>query len=121
MNDIVHQEKIGIRVSLSKSSSTSSKMLLQGKYRVALGKDNIPTISTEVLKHIVAVYKNRSNYMSFTPFENMIVFPDDVLIEDAYCSGVFRFVVAEYIKPIDNGNNRIFCSIGRHLSQVISF
>jgi hypothetical protein len=100
-------------------SKDSNQIMISGKFNVNYQADGLSVEGAEVLKHIALVVTRTANYQAVTPFQDVIVFDDDVTKTEEGCSGSFNFNVFDKIGFNGNGSFYIICSIGTVTSNII--
>lgn len=112
MNDVSQDLHIDAAVAEGKN------ILIKGTFSLPYGSGGLPETPAEVLKHIVLVVTRSGNYQSVTPFQNVVVFPDDVKVEGELCSGFFNINVMDHIAFDGEGDYYLSCSAGTILSNT---
>ena len=92
--------------------------LITGKFSIDVDDDDTNN-PAEILKNIICVVTRTENYQSFTPFQDVVVFSDDVIIDKNIISGVFSFDMMNFLKFSGSGEYYILCSIYSNLSNII--
>lgn len=92
---------------------------ISGEFRVANQEESIETKDSGILKHIILNVTRSGNYQSVSPFSDVVVFKDDVLIESDIVSGSFKIKLSDHIGFNGEGEYFIFCSLGTHLSDIL--
>ena len=95
------------------------RITVKGEFALPFGTKGLPEAPTEVLKHIVLVVTRSGNYQSVTPFQNVVVFPDDVKVKEDICSGFFNINVMDHIAFDGEGDYYLSCSVGTILSNTM--
>jgi len=100
-------------------SNQRGKIEIAGKFNVHYENDGLVIIEAEVLKHIALVVTRTASYQAVTPFQDVIVFEDDVIPTDKGCTGSFNFNVFDKVLFDGPGDYYILCSIGTVTSNII--
>ena len=118
MTDIMNNETSFIEIK-EVSSNEDDQILVSGKFNINYQADCLSVDSAEVLKHIVLVVTRSANYQALTPFQDVIVFDDDVTETEEGCSGSFNFNLFDKIGFDGSGDYYILCSLGTVTSNII--
>lgn len=109
----------GIVIEAGLDTQQPQKILVRGKFRVPYAKDGVPEQGLQTLKHVVLVVTRSGNYQSLTPFQEVVVFEDDVREEGGGCSAFFNINVMDHIRFDGEGDYYILCSLGTYTSNII--
>ena len=108
-----------IKISGPTNSKADADLKIKGKFSVSKTESALLAKGAEIPKHIVLVVTRGVNYQSCAPFENVIVFPDDVKEVDSAWQGHFNFSVFDCIGFQGAGEYFILCSLGKEVSNVL--
>lgn len=109
----------GISIDASLHPKQKGKIIVRGKFRVVCGQHGVPEQGVETLKHVVLVTTRSGNYQALTPFQEVVVFADDVQQEGDICSAFFNIDVMDHIAFDGEGDYYILCSLGTHTSNIV--
>ena len=118
MTEIMNNETSLIALKLIPSKE-DDQIIISGKFNVNYQSDGLSVKGAQVLKHIALVVTRTANYQAVTPFQDVIVFEDDVTETKEGCSGSFNFNVFDKIVFDGDGNYYILCSMGVITSNII--
>lgn len=113
------ENELGINIEAGLHPRHTKKIIVRGKFRVACGQHGVPDQGAETLKHIVLVTTRSGNYQALTPFQEVVVFADDVQQDGDVCSAFFNIDVMDHIAFEGEGDYYILCSLGMHTSNII--
>lgn len=116
---LYHDSEFGVAIEAGLDPQQPQKILLRGKFRVPYAKDGVPDQGSRTLKHVVLVVTRSGNYQSLTPFQEVVVFADDVRDEGEVCSAFFNINVMDHIRFDGEGDYYILCSLGTYVSNIV--
>lgn len=100
-------------------SMTPNALILRGKFEVCYDQNSISAQGAQVLKRIILVVTRSGNYQALAPFEETVVFDDDVKERKGGCSGQFNIKIMDHIDFGGEGDYYILCSFGTLLSNIV--
>lgn len=109
----------GILIKGPETANDSEGIQIKGEFSVKYECDGITAEGAQVLKHIAIVVTRYDNYQSFTPFKDVVVFPDDVKADKDGCSGFFNINLKDYLQFGGEGDYYIVSSLGTLVTDVI--
>ncbi|MGQ9424386.1 hypothetical protein ACXYTJ_00380 [Gilvimarinus sp. F26214L] len=71
-------ENESITIAATINPDGSDRILVRGRFSVSCGENGVPDQSLDTLKHLVLVVTRAANYQALTPFQETVVFEDDV-------------------------------------------
>ena len=113
------KKKNFIRIQNIPDYNDFSDLVISGEFNITNNEKSIQSKNSDILKHIILVVTRSGNYQSVTPFNDVIVFNDDVNIEEDVVTGTFKILLSDHINFSGEGDYFIFCSLGTFLSNTI--
>ena len=91
---------------------------LRCDFNVPNTEKSVKVKNEAILKHIVLVVTHAGGFKTTSPFQDVVIFQDDVEVDAASVNGKFILFLKDYLDPTLNGEVFAMCSLGSALSEV---
>lgn len=121
MNKIFDAESLSASINIEAYSKPEigKPFFIKGRFNILYDNNGITVRGSKVLKHIVLVVTRGGNHSADGPFQDIVVFDDDVTETKSGCSGAFHFNLFDKIGFDGSGDYYILCSLGTVTSNII--